>query len=62
MTFDFRKPDLLDGRFGQRLDALGAQYLVHRAALLHDERLLQVRFERAVGSTLRERAIVTERR
>ena len=60
--FVFKKPDLLHGRFGQRLDALGAQHLVHRATLLHHERLLQVRFVRAVCSTLGERAIVTESR
>jgi len=60
MTFVFKKPDLLHRRFGQRFDALGAQHLVHRAALLHYERLLQVRFERAVCRTLGERAIVTK--
>ena len=58
--FVFKKPDLLHGRFGQSLDAFGAQYLVHRATLLHHERLLQVRFERAVGGALGERAIMTE--
>ena len=42
------------------LDALGTQHLVHRAAVLHDKRLLQVRFELAVCSTLGERAVVTE--
>ena len=60
--FVFKKPDLLYGRLGQRLDALGTQHLMHRAALLHNERLLQVRFERAVCSTLGERAVMTERR
>ena len=38
----------------QSLDTLGAQYLVYHATILHDERLLQVRFERAVGSALGE--------
>ena len=60
--FVFRKPDFLHSRFGQSLDALGAQDLVHRATLFHHKRLLQVRFERAVCSTLGERAIMTERR
>ena len=33
---------------------------MHDPTLLHHERLLQVRFERAVGGALGERAIVTE--
>ncbi len=50
----------LRGGLRQGLDALGAQYFVHGATILHNECLLQVRFERAVGCTLGERAIVTE--
>jgi len=46
--------------FAEGLDALGAQHFVHSATLLHYERLLQVRFERAVGGALGERAIMTE--
>ena len=44
----------LRGGLAEGLDALGAQDLVHRATLLHHERLLQVRFERAVGGALGE--------
>jgi hypothetical protein len=44
----------------QSLDALGAQQLVYHTTLLHNDCLLQIRFVRAVGGTLGERAIVTE--
>lgn len=50
----------LGSSLAQGLDALGAQDLMHQAALLHHKRLLQVRFERAVGGALGERAIVPE--
>ena len=40
--------------FAQGLDAFSAQQFVHGATLLHHERLLQVRFERAVGGALGE--------
>jgi hypothetical protein len=40
--------------FAQGLDALGAQHFVYGATLLHHERLLQVRFERAIGGALGE--------
>ncbi len=47
-------------RFAERLDALGAQRLLHQSTLLHHRNLLEVGFERAVGGTLGERAVVTE--
>ena len=50
----------LSRRFAERLDALGAQRFLDHAALLHNRNLLQVRFERAVGCVLRERALVSE--
>jgi len=58
----FQEARSLHGGFGQSLDTLGAQHFVHRATILHHKRLLQVRFERAVCSTLGERAIVTKSR
>ena len=38
----------------QRLDALGAKHLMHDSALFHDQRFLQVRFERAIRGALRK--------
>ncbi len=50
----------LRGGLRQGFDALGAQQFVHRATILHHERLLQVWLERAICRTLGERAIMTE--
>src|SRR5512141_3495184 len=42
----------------KRLDALGAQHLLHQAAVLHDADLLQVRLEGPVGGALREGTVM----
>src|SRR5689334_25212849 len=47
-------------RLDQRADALGAQRLLHLAALLIHGHLLQIGQELAVGGVLREGAVVTE--
>lgn len=39
-------------RFAERFDALGAQRLLHEAALFHHRDLLEVGFEGAVGGAL----------
>ena len=44
--------ETLGGGLANRLDALGAEHLMHGAALLHHNCLLQVRFELAVGGSL----------
>ena len=59
MTFD-ESENNLRSRLAERLDALGAQGLDDQAALFHQRNLLQVRFELAVGCTLRKRAAVAE--
>lgn len=48
----------LGGGFCHRLDALGAEQFMHLAPLFEHQRLLQVRFERAVGGALGEGAVV----
>lgn len=60
MTFDVNGRTNLSRRFAKGLDALGAQRLLDHAALFHNRNLLEVGFERAVGGTLGERAIMTE--
>jgi len=50
----------LSGGFRHCLNALGAEHFAHSAALFHDERLLQVRFELAVGGSLGEGAVMSE--
>ena len=50
----------LGDRFAYRLDAFGAQHFMHGAAIFHHERLLQIRFECAIGGALREGAVMTE--
>ncbi len=52
--------ETLGGRFAERLDALGAEHFVYRAALLHHNRLLQVGLEGSIGRALREGAVVSE--
>ena len=59
MVFVVSQQPLRSG-FADRLDALCAKHLVHWATLLHDDGLLQVRFERAVGRPLGEGAVVSE--
>ena len=50
----------LSRRFAECLDALGAQRLLDQTAILHHRNLLEVGFERTIGGTLGERAIVTK--
>ena len=51
---------VLGGDFAHRLDALGAQNLVNLVTLFHDNRLLQVGSEFAIGGALGERAVMPE--
>jgi len=60
VTFDVNGRTNLSRRFAEGLDALGAQRLLDHPTLFHDRNLLEVGFERAVGGTLGERAIMTE--
>lgn len=55
-----RKNQRSGGGFRHCLDAFGAKHLMHLASLFHHERLLQVRFELAVGGSLGKGAVVTE--
>ena len=55
-----RENQQLGGGFCHRLDALGAEHFMHFMSLFHHQRLLQVRFERAVGGMLGEGATVPE--
>jgi hypothetical protein len=59
---DFRcdRKTELRRRFTECFDALGAQRLLNQTTLLHHRNFLEIRFERAVGGTLGERAVVTE--
>ena len=52
--------ETLGGGLAERLDALGAEHFMHRAALLHHNRLLQVGLEGAIGRALREGAVMSE--
>jgi hypothetical protein len=49
-----REKQTLSRRFAERFDALGAQYLLDHATLLHYGNPLQIRFECAIGCALRE--------
>lgn len=60
VIFDTNGRTKLRRRFTERLDALGAQRLLDQTTLLHHRNLLEVGFERAVGCTQRERAVMTE--
>ena len=46
--------------FTKGLDALGAQRLLDQTTLFHHRNLLEVGFERAVGSALGKGAVVTK--
>ena len=50
----------LSRRFAECFDAFGAQRLFDQTTLFHHRNFLEIRFERAVGCTQRERAIMTE--
>ena len=50
----------LDSRLRHCLDALGAEHFAHGATLFHNDGLLQVRFELAVGGSLGEGAVVSK--
>jgi hypothetical protein len=58
--FSMREKTELRRRFTECFDALGAQRLLNQTTLLHDRNFLKIRFERAVGGTLGERAVVTK--
>ena len=46
--------------FGHGADAFGAQHLFDLAVALINRHFLQIRFERAIGSTHRERPVVAK--
>ena len=54
VTFDAKEKQTLCRRLAECFDALGAQYLLDQAALLHYRNLLEVGLKRAIGCMLGE--------
>ena len=54
VTFDVKKKQTLIRRFAECFDALGAQGLLDKTALLHHRNLLEVWLKRAIGRALGE--------
>lgn len=60
MIFVSNRKTNLRGRFAESFDALGAQRFFDQTTFFHNRNFLEVRFERAIGGALGERAIVTK--